>query len=143
MTPTATAQAANADPGQTRQVLSPVETMTDALMTETRLLEEIVAIMRRQRTAVSADDLQAVDDTVFATHRVLVTLNEARRRRKAINVLLGEREDLPITQLDQVLGDRMDAAADRSGLAKACTRRLEFARSRDESRDPAPGPRQR
>src|SRR5580700_3342750 len=95
------------EPEQTSTVLSPVDTMTDALMTEKRLLEEIVAIMRRQRTAVSADDLQAVDDSVFATHRVLVTLNEARRRRRAVNVLLGEREDLPITQLDQVLGSRM------------------------------------
>jgi hypothetical protein len=89
---------------------SPVESMTDALETEKRLLDEIIAIMRRQRTAVSADDLQAIDDSVFATHRVLVTLNEARRRRRAINVLFGEREDLPITQLEDVLGDRMTAA---------------------------------
>ncbi|HTR79270.1 MAG TPA: flagellar export chaperone FlgN, partial [Gemmatimonadaceae bacterium] len=85
--------------------------------------EEIIAIMRRQRTAVSADDLQAVDDSVFATHRVLVTLNEARRRRRAINVLFGEREDLPITQLDAVLGAKMTSQLSEAREALHATAR--------------------
>jgi hypothetical protein len=66
----------------TRTVLSPVDSLTDALTTERRLLDELIVVMRRQRTAVGQDDLQAVDDSVFSTHRVLVTLSEARRRRR-------------------------------------------------------------
>jgi hypothetical protein len=84
-----------------------VEVLADAMSSETRLLEELIAIMRRQRKAVAADDLQGVDDSVFATHRVLVTLNEARRRRHALNRMLGEREDISIEALEDMLGPRM------------------------------------
>ena len=84
-----------------------VEVLADAMASEAKLIEELIAIMRRQRKAVSVDDLQAVDDSVFATHRVLVTLNEARRRRHALNRMLGEREDISIDALEDVLGNRM------------------------------------
>jgi len=90
-------------------VVSPVDSLTDALATERRLLDELIQIMRRQRSAVGADDLQSVDDSVFATHRVLVTLNEARRRRRSLNTLMGQQEDLGIHALDEVLGARMTA----------------------------------
>ena len=84
-----------------------VDVLSDAMASETKLIEELVAIMLRQREAVAVDDLQSVDDSVFATHRVLVTLNEARRRRFALNRMLGEREDISIDALDEVLGERM------------------------------------
>ena len=84
-----------------------VEVLADAMASEAKLIEELIAIMRRQRTAVAADDLQGVDDSVFATHRVLVTLNEARRRRHALNRMLGEREDISIDALEDMLGPRM------------------------------------
>ena len=61
-----------------RTVVSPVDSLTDALKTERRLIDELISVMKRQRSAVGDDDLQAVDDSVFATHRVLVTLSEAR-----------------------------------------------------------------
>jgi hypothetical protein len=93
-----------------RTVLSPVDSLTDALITERRLLEELIAVMRRQRTAVGDDDLQSVDDSVFATHRVLVTLNEARRRRRTLNTLIGQREDIGIHALEDALGARMTPA---------------------------------
>ena len=41
---------------------------------------------------------------------MLVTLNEARRRRRALNTLIGQREDLGIHALDEVLGSRMTSA---------------------------------
>jgi hypothetical protein len=94
----------------TRPVISPVDSLTDALSTERRLLDELIAVMRRQREAVGADDLQRVDDSVFATHRVLVTLSEARRRRRNLNALIGHREDLGIHALDEALGPRMTDA---------------------------------
>jgi len=92
-----------------RTVLSPVDSLADALKTERKLLDELIAVMRRQRDAVGHDDLQSVDDSVFATHRVLVTLSEARRRRRTLNTLIGQREDIGIHALEEVLGPRMTA----------------------------------
>jgi hypothetical protein len=84
-----------------------IDQLADALGSEARLLEELVTIMRRQRDAVAVDDLQKVDDSVFATHRVLVTLGEARRRRRSLNRLLAGAEDVAVEQLDEALGPRM------------------------------------
>lgn len=93
-----------------RTVVSPIDSLTDALQSERRLLDELIGVLRRQRSAVGDDDLQSVDDSVFSTHRVLVTLSEARRRRRALNTLLGQREDLGIHSLEEVLGPRMTPA---------------------------------
>jgi hypothetical protein len=41
---------------------------------------------------------------------VLVTLSESRRRRRNLNALIGQREDLGIHALDEALGDRMTQA---------------------------------
>jgi hypothetical protein len=83
-----------------------VEVLSDVLGTERRLLEELMLVMQRQRAAVAGDDLQALDDSVFATYRVLATLGEARRRRKSVNRLLGAAEDMNVNDLEEVLGDR-------------------------------------
>jgi hypothetical protein len=116
-----------------RTVVSPVDSLTDALLTERRLLDELIGVMRRQRNAVGIDDLQSVDDTVFSTHRVLVTLSEARRRRRALNTLLGQSEDLGIHHLDDVLGPRMtpalrDARDDLHNAARALSREVSINR---------------
>jgi hypothetical protein len=84
-----------------------LDALLDALRSERRLLDELAATMRRQRTAVGADDLQAVDDSVFATHRILATLGQARVRRRQLNRLLAGVEELPARELDRVLGERM------------------------------------
>ncbi|MBI3791547.1 MAG: flagellar export chaperone FlgN [Gemmatimonadetes bacterium] len=78
--------------------------LADALRDETRLLESLAAIMRAQRDAVGTDDIDAVDQSVFATHRVLVNLNEARRRRRQLNHLLGEGDDLSVPALEEFFG---------------------------------------
>lgn len=93
-----------------RTLVSPIDSLADALASERKLIEELIAVMRRQRDAVGDDDLQKVDDSVFATHRVLVTLNEARRRRRTLNALIGQREDMGIHSLDDALGPRMTPA---------------------------------
>jgi len=87
-----------------------IDSFTDALTTERRLLDELIAVMRRQREAVTHDDLQSVDDSVYATHRVLLTLSEARRRRRSLNALIGQREGLRINALEDALGERMTPA---------------------------------
>jgi hypothetical protein len=84
-----------------------VEALTSAVASEVRLLEDLIGIMRRQRNAVASDDLQGVDDSVFATHRVLVTLAEARRRRRALNQLVAGTEDVPLRSIEEHLGERM------------------------------------
>ena len=95
-----------------------VEVLTDVLGTERRLLEELVNVMQKQRAAVSSDDLQSLDDSVFATYRVLATLGEARRRRKSVNRLLCGAEDMNVNDLEEILGDRAtpDVIAARNAL---------------------------
>jgi hypothetical protein len=78
--------------------------MIDALGSERRLIDELITLMRRQRAAVGADDLQGVEETVYAVQRVLCTLGEARKRRRALNTRLGRREDLALRELEEALG---------------------------------------
>jgi hypothetical protein len=85
-----------------------LEALQDALTSERRLLDELIAQMRRQRAAVSADDIQGVDDSTFATHRVLATLGQARQRRRQLNLLLVGREDCSLRDLEEQLGDQID-----------------------------------
>jgi FlgN protein. len=109
------------------------DALAEALASEKRLFDELIAIMHRQRSAVSADDRQLVHDTVFATHRVLATLSEARRRRQALNRMLGEREDLSLDALDEVFGARMTdllrtARGELHGSARALAREVSVNR---------------
>ena len=53
------------------------------------------------RKLLARDDLEGVDDSVFSTHRVLVTLQEARRRRRTLNHVLGEGDDLSVVALEE------------------------------------------
>lgn len=85
-----------------------LEALHDALVSERRLLDDLIGQMRQQRAAVSVDDIQGVDDSTFATHRILATLGQARQRRRQLNVLLGGSEDLTLRDLEQTLGDQID-----------------------------------
>ena len=98
-----------------------VQVLTDVLGTERRLLDELVNVMQKQRAAVAADDLQSLDDSVFATYRVLATLGEARRRRKTVNRLLGGEEDMNVNDLEEILSDRAtpEVIAARNALQDA------------------------
>jgi hypothetical protein len=104
MTPTTAATMAAPARGNTAPA---VDALAKAVNAEVRLLEDLIGVMRRQRSSVAADDLQGVDDSVFATHRILVTLGEARRQRRSLGRLIGGSEDLGLRALDDVLGDRM------------------------------------
>ena len=81
-----------------------VNNLADALSSERRLIDELIQIMRQQREAVAADNLQGVDDSVFAVQRVLLTLGEARKRRRALNARLGQPEDIPLKELLEAMG---------------------------------------
>jgi hypothetical protein len=98
------------DPGVRLGAPAPalLEALHDALVSERRLLDDLIGQMRRQRTAVTGDDIQGVDDSTFATHRILATLGQARQRRRQLNVLLGGSEDLTLRELEEQLGGYLD-----------------------------------
>lgn len=85
-----------------------IAALHDALVSERRLLDELIAQMRRQRAAVGSDDIQGVDDSTFATHRILATLGQARQRRRQLNVLVGGSEEMTLREVEDVLGDLVD-----------------------------------
>ena len=108
-------------PDTGRGSVAAMDALANAVTSEVRLLEDLIGVMRRQRSAVAADDLQGIDDSVYATHRVLVTLAEARRRRRSLSQLVAGVDDFPLRSLDQLLGDTMpDELRDaRDGLHAA------------------------
>ncbi|MBV9773552.1 MAG: flagellar protein FlgN [Gemmatimonadetes bacterium] len=111
-----------------------IEELAEAIGSECHLLDELHDLVRRQRDALAHDDLQGVEDTVYATHRVLLTLREARRRRGNLNHLFGWAEASRLSELDDLLGERMDpalrAARDRlCDRAQALSREVEVNRS--------------
>lgn len=104
--PVITAQYGSGGHGSARAsgAMGTLASLVDAHHTERRLLDDLIGIMCRQRSAVAADDLQGVDDSVFATHRILVTLGEARRRRRALNTIVGGSDELDSTALTDAFG---------------------------------------
>jgi hypothetical protein len=103
--------------------LSPIESLAAALNAERRVIDELSEVVRRQRTAVATDDMDAVGDCVFATHRMLVTLREARSHRRSIGTLIGlpGGDDAGTDSLERALGARMTPAirVARDGLREA------------------------
>jgi hypothetical protein len=101
-----------------------LDALCNALTAEKVLIDELIEVVLRQRAAVAVDDLQAVDDTVFATHRLLLTLGEARKQRRSINQLLGCSEDTGVKQLADALGPWMtpQLRTERDALQDAARR---------------------
>lgn len=83
-----------------------IEGLIDTLRSERRLLDDLRAVMVRQRDAVARDDLQELDDTVFAVQRVLLTLNEARKRRRTLSERLGCDAETAPRYLPDALGNQ-------------------------------------
>ncbi len=114
------APAAPPSPPRTPPPPALFDALLDALRSERKLVEDLAATMRRQRDAVAGDDLETVDDTVFATHRVLATLGQARIRRRQLNRLFAGADEVPV----RALADAACAAAadpERAGLVRrAC-----------------------
>jgi hypothetical protein len=114
------APAAPPSPPRTPPPPALFDALLDALRSERKLVEDLAATMRRQRDAVAGDDLETVDDTVFATHRVLATLGQARIRRRQLNRVFAGADEVPV----RALADAACAAApdpERAGLVRgAC-----------------------
>ncbi len=86
-----------------------ITALSGALLSERKLIDELTDIVLRQRAAIAVDDLQAVDDSVFATHRLLLTLGEARKGRRSINAMAGCKEETGVKHLEEALGPWMTA----------------------------------
>lgn len=113
---------------------NPLRSLEDALRSERGLVQDLAALVRRQREALGTDDLPAVEETVYATHRVLLTLREAQRRRRTLNRLIGWPEGLRLTGMDDALAGGMDDGLReaRDGLydaARSLTREVEMNRA--------------
>jgi hypothetical protein len=112
----------------------PLRSLQDALRSEQNLVEDLAGLVRRQRESLATDDLKGVEDTVYATHRVLLTLREAQRRRRTLNRLIGWPEGIRLTGMDDALAGGMDEALReaRDGLcdaARRLTREVELNRA--------------
>ena len=106
-----------------------------ALRDEHAVLEDLVETLERQRRAVSRDDIEAVNDSVFAAHRLLGAYREARSRRRSVVIVAcgggeGSMEDLtnvagtPLTEGEQTASDELRAAARRLVAAVDQNRKL-------------------
>lgn len=84
--------------------------LADALAAEIQLLQRLAEIMRRKRLAAVAGDFAGVDHGIYAAHRVLITLREARQRRRFLLRRVSGTAELPLEQLEAVLGARMTDA---------------------------------
>jgi hypothetical protein len=138
----------------TARTMPPADHVVDALETERRLLDELTAIVERQRAAFGAGDQDAIEQSSHALHRVLHTLNEARSRRRRIGPLSGA-GNVPIGAIQQLLGDRMtdtvrgalarleQAACRLSGEIEMNRQVLQLIREGERSPDPFPADRTR
>jgi flagellar biosynthesis/type III secretory pathway chaperone len=84
-----------------------VPALARALADETKLLTMLRQVLDRQREAVARNDLSAVDGSVFDAQRVLLSLSQARRRRRSLIVLASGEENLHLGDLPKVLGPAM------------------------------------
>src|SRR5690606_42141024 len=88
---------------QSRHAATPAD-LADALHTEARLLDKLVQVLLRQRDAIAAADVERIDECVHAAHRVLLTLSEAQRRRRALLGTLAGTEDVPLRRSEERRG---------------------------------------
>jgi hypothetical protein len=98
--------------------------LVDTLRTERRLVDELTDTLVRQRAAISTDDVQALDDSVFALQRVLLTLGEARDRRRTLIERLGGDADMPPAQLGDTLGARCTPDVHEASMALDISARI-------------------
>jgi hypothetical protein len=106
-----------------------IDGLVDTLRAERRLVDELYSSMVRQREAIANDDVQALDDSVFALQRQLLTLGEARSRRRALTIKLGCDADTAPAHLSDALGsqstsDLVDAAMALATSARALSREV-------------------
>jgi hypothetical protein len=94
--------------------------LSEVVRLKGNLLEELLGIIHRQQRAAVADDLATVEDGIFSTYRILRTLEEAQRKYRSINRLLGFSDDVSVGDLEAILGEEIPAEL-RQPLARLRT----------------------
>lgn len=105
-----------------------VNELTGALCQELRLIDDLRQALLWQRAAVAADDPGAIEASVHAIGRTLLTLEEARRRRGALIALLAGSATIALSELDSHLGIDMPESF---ALAREAARRAAAATARE------------
>lgn len=111
---------------------TPVD-MAGVLAQETRLLETLVSEVLRQRRGIAENDVALVDETVQGTQRILLTLGEARqKRRTVIRMLVGETlaesQELERILVGRMTPDSRAAWTELKAAAEVLSRELETNR---------------
>ncbi len=104
-----------------------LDDLTSALSHELRLIDDLRQALMRQRMAVATDDPGAIESSVQAIGRTLLTLEEARRRRSALIALIVGNATIALADLESQLGF---PAPDDFVAAREAVRRAAEATSR-------------
>src|SRR5712691_8249256 len=84
--------------------------LTNALTHEQGLIENLHRALLRQREGVVADDSEAIESSVHAVSRTLLTLEEARRGRTALTALIVGEPGVALADLEDHLGVTLPAS---------------------------------
>lgn len=63
--------------------------LIDALNSEAEEIANLTSSIEDQRVAIEQDKIDKIDESVFAIHRILLTLSEAKRHRIEVATLMG------------------------------------------------------
>ena len=66
--------------------------LEDAFDAEARQIDTLIGVLRNQREGVARHEVGPIQDSVYAIHRVLLTLDEARKRRRTLLEVLDDHE---------------------------------------------------
>lgn len=121
------------DDGVAPLVLDRVPELISALRIERKLVGDMVRVLLLQRSAVSQDDIDGIDDSVFSAQRILLSLSEARTRRRTLLQLMTGREEIPLSDFEDELGptatpELIQARNDLRDAAQVMARELEVNR---------------
>jgi hypothetical protein len=79
--------------------------LAGALIQEQRFIEELRQALLRQRAGMASGDSELIDESVYAITRTLLTLEEARRRRRAsLTAAVMGRPDVALSDLESFIG---------------------------------------
>jgi flagellar biosynthesis/type III secretory pathway chaperone len=107
--------------------------LAEAFAGESRLLESLIEVLRRQRDAVARDELAVVDETVYAAQRIFRTLAEARRKRRSLLQAVAGSSEIPLRDMEASLGPLMTPSLG-AAVGTLRTRAQELAQELEVSR---------
>jgi hypothetical protein len=82
-----------------------VSQLVRALNAERSLLGELREVLMVQREAVAQNDQAGVEVSIHAMGRIMLTLEESRRQRRAVLSLIADGNEVALTDLEEYVGD--------------------------------------